>query len=73
MTVAVTVVFVATTALLIVLVLAQRSTGGLSSLFGGSITAEAGSSASTSGNLIRFTAGTALVWALAAVALGLLG
>lgn len=73
MTTAVTVLFATASVLLIVLVLAQRSTGGLSSLFGGSVAADAGGSAAAHRNLVKFTAATAVVWTLSAVVLGLLG
>lgn len=46
--------------------------GGLSDLFGGGITASAGTSGVAERNLNRITVGVALVWVAAIVALGLI-
>lgn len=46
--------------------------GGLSDMFGGGITASAGTSGVAERNLNRITIGVALVWVAAIVALGLI-
>lgn len=59
--------------LLILLVLLHRGRGGgLSDMFGGGISAGAGSSGVAERNLNRLTVGVAVVWALCAVGLGIL-
>lgn len=72
MTTALHVLCLLTSALLVVLVLAHRgSGGGLSDLLGGS-GAPVKSSAAAAGNLTRFTLLVALVWVVSIVAIGLM-
>ena len=67
------VLLVLTSLLLIPLVLLHKGKGGgLSDMFGGGITSSAGSSGVAERNLNRITVGTALVWTVIIVLLGLL-
>lgn len=59
--------------LLIVLVLMHKGRGGgLSDMFGGGVSSSLGGSSVAERNLDRITVGTAVVWAVSVVALGLL-
>jgi len=59
--------------LLVLLVLLHRGRGGgLSDMFGGGISAGAGSSGVAERNLNRLTVGVAIVWALCAIGLGII-
>ncbi|WP_262852751.1 preprotein translocase subunit SecG [Mumia quercus] len=59
--------------LLIVLVLMHKGRGGgLSDMFGGGVSSSLGGSSVAERNLDRITVGTAVVWAVCVVALGLL-
>jgi preprotein translocase subunit SecG len=67
------VLLVLTSLLLIPLVLLHKGKGGgLSDMFGGGITSNAGSSGVAERNLNRITVGTALLWAAVIVLLGLI-
>lgn len=60
--------------LLSLLVLLHRGKGGgLSDMFGGGLTANAGTSGVAERNLNRWTVGIAVVWVLLIVAIGLIG
>mgnify|MGYP003424450240 CR=1 FL=1 len=62
-----------TSVLLIVLVLMHKGRGGgLSDMFGGGVSSSLGGSAVAERNLDRITVGTAVVWGICVVALGLL-
>ncbi|WP_370614174.1 preprotein translocase subunit SecG [Mumia sp. Pv 4-285] len=59
--------------LLIVLVLMHKGRGGgLSDMFGGGVSSSLGGSSVAERNLDRITVGTAVIWAISVVALGLL-
>ncbi|TNC34214.1 preprotein translocase subunit SecG [Mumia zhuanghuii] len=59
--------------LLIVLVLMHKGRGGgLSDMFGGGVSSSLGGSSVAERNLDRITVGTAVVWGICVVALGLL-
>ncbi len=67
------VLLVLTSLLLVPLVLLHKGKGGgLSDMFGGGITASAGSSGVAERNLNRITIGVALVWTVMIVLLGLI-
>ena len=67
------VLLVLTSLLLVPLVLLHKGKGGgLSDMFGGGITSSAGSSGVAERNLNRITVGTALVWTVIIILLGLL-
>ena len=71
--IALQVMLVLTSLLLIPLVLLHKGKGGgLSDMFGGGITSSAGSSGVAERNLNRITIGTALVWTVIIILLGLL-
>ncbi|WP_028047924.1 preprotein translocase subunit SecG [Cellulomonas sp. URHE0023] len=71
--IALQVLLVLTSLLLIPLVLLHKGKGGgLSDMFGGGITSSAGSSGVAERNLNRITVGTALVWTVIIILLGLL-
>ena len=62
-----------TSLLLTLLILLHRGRGGgLSDMFGGGITSSAGSSGVAERNLNRITIGTAAVWTIVIVGLGVL-
>ena len=64
---------VITSALLSVLILLHRGTGGgLSDLFGGGVSSSVGGSSVAEKNLDRLTIGLGLVWTACIVAVGLL-
>ncbi|MBW9205234.1 preprotein translocase subunit SecG [Mumia sp. zg.B53] len=59
--------------LLIVLVLMHKGRGGgLSDMFGGGVSSSLGGSSVAERNLDRITVGTAVIWGICCVALGLL-
>jgi preprotein translocase subunit SecG len=67
------VVLMVASAILIVLILLHRGKGGgLSSLFGGSVSSSLSGSSVVEKNLDRLTIFTGLVWAICIVGLGLL-
>ncbi|WP_087508230.1 preprotein translocase subunit SecG [Cellulomonas iranensis] len=67
------VLLVLTSLLLVPLVLLHKGKGGgLSDMFGGGITASAGSSGVAERNLNRITVGVALTWTVMIVLLGLI-
>lgn len=67
------VLLVLTSLLLVPLVLLHKGKGGgLSDMFGGGITASAGSSGVAERNLNRITIGVALVWTVMIILLGLI-
>lgn len=67
------VVLILASLLLVVLVLLHKGRGGgLSSMFGGSMTSQLSGSSVVERNLNRLTVFTALVWVICVVALGLL-
>jgi len=71
--IALEVLLVLTSLLLIPLVLLHKGKGGgLSDMFGGGISSSAGSSGVAERNLNRITVGTALLWTVVIVLLGLL-
>jgi len=71
--VAISLLLMAVSVLLIVLILLHRGKGGgLSNLFGGGVSSSLGGSSVVEKNLDRITIGAALVWAVCIVALGLL-
>ena len=71
--IALEVLLVLTSLLLIPLVLLHKGKGGgLSDMFGGGISSSAGSSGVAERNLNRITVGTALLWAVIIILLGLL-
>ena len=73
MSVAISLLLMAVSVLLIVLILLHRGKGGgLSNLFGGGVSSSLGGSSVVEKNLDRITIGAALVWAVCIVALGLL-
>lgn len=60
--------------LLSLLILLHRGKGGgLSDMFGGGLTANAGTSGVAERNLNRWTVGIAVIWVLLIVAIGLIG
>jgi preprotein translocase subunit SecG len=67
------VVLIATSLLMIVLVLLHKGKGGgLSDLFGGGVSSSLGGSSVVERNLDRLTIGTGIVWIASIVGLGLL-
>lgn len=67
------ILLVATSLLLVLLVLLHKGRGGgLSDMFGGGMTSGLGGSSVAERNLDRFTIGTGVIWALCIVALGLM-
>ena len=74
MTLALSIVLIATSFLLIVLVLLHKGKGGgLSDLFGGGVSTSLGGSSIAERNLDRITIALALIWFACVVALGLTG
>jgi preprotein translocase subunit SecG len=68
-----TILLVATSLLLIVLVLLHKGRGGgLSDMFGGGMSSSLGGSSVAERNLDRLTVGLGVVWAACIIALGLL-
>ena len=73
MSVAISLLLMAVSVLLVVLILLHRGKGGgLSNLFGGGVSSSLGGSSVVEKNLDRITIGAGLVWATCVVALGLL-
>ncbi len=73
MTIAFTVLLVATSLLLILLVLLHKGRGGgLSDMFGGGVSSGLGGSSVAERNLDRITIGAGIIWFACVVALGLL-
>ncbi len=73
MTLFLTIMLVATSFLLIVLVLLHKGRGGgLSDMFGGGVSSTLGGSSVAERNLDRLTIGLGCIWAACIVALGLL-
>jgi len=71
--IALQVLLVLTSLVLVLLVLLHKGRGGgVSDMFGGGITSSAGSSGVAERNLNRITIGTAVLWTLIIVALGLI-
>jgi preprotein translocase subunit SecG len=67
------IVLVATSLLMIVLVLLHKGKGGgLSDLFGGGVSSSLGGSSVVERNLDRITIGIGIVWAASIISLGLL-
>jgi preprotein translocase subunit SecG len=67
------IVLMATSLLLIVLVLLHKGKGGgLSDLFGGGVSSSLGGSSVVERNLDRLTIGTGIVWLASIIGLGLL-
>ncbi len=68
-----TIVLVAASALLILLVLLHKGRGGgLSDMFGGGVSSSLGGSSVAERNLDRLTVGIGLIWFACVVALGLM-
>ncbi|TCJ30788.1 preprotein translocase subunit SecG [Nocardioides jejuensis] len=73
MTLLLTILLVATSFLLVILVLLHKGRGGgLSDMFGGGVSSTLGGSSVAERNLDRLTVGLGLVWSACIVALGLL-
>lgn len=73
MSVAISLLLMAVSVLLVVLILLHRGKGGgLSNLFGGGVSSSLGGSSVVEKNLDRLTIGAGLVWSACVVALGLL-
>ncbi|GGO91321.1 hypothetical protein GCM10011584_25120 [Nocardioides phosphati] len=73
MTTLLTILLVATSFLLVVLVLLHKGRGGgLSDMFGGGVSSTLGGSSVAERNLDRLTVGLGLIWSACIVALGLL-
>ena len=73
MKIALDVVLIATSLLMIVLVLLHKGKGGgLSDLFGGGVSSSLGGSSVVERNLDRLTIGLGIVWIASIIALGLL-
>lgn len=68
-----TILLVATSLVMILLVLLHKGRGGgLSDMFGGGVSSSLGGSSVAERNLDRFTVGVGLIWAACIIALGLL-
>jgi preprotein translocase subunit SecG len=68
-----TILLMATSALMILLVLLHKGRGGgLSDMFGGGVSSSLGGSSVAERNLDRFTIGTGVIWFACVIALGLL-
>ena len=73
MTIAFDIVLIATSLLMIVLVLLHKGKGGgLSDLFGGGVSSSLGGSSVVERNLDRLTIGIGIVWIASIIGLGLL-
>ena len=73
MTLLFTIVLIATSCLMILLVLLHKGRGGgLSDMFGGGVSSSLGGSSVAERNLDRFTVGIGAIWAACVIALGLL-
>jgi len=72
MILALSIVLILSSGLLVVLILLHRGKGGgLSSLFGGSVSSSLSGSSVVEKNLDRFTIACGIVWAASIIALGL--
>ncbi len=68
-----TILLIAASALMILLVLLHKGRGGgLSDMFGGGVSSSLGGSSVAERNLDRFTIGTGIIWFACVIALGLL-
>jgi len=68
-----TILLMATSGLMILLVLLHKGRGGgLSDMFGGGVSSSLGGSSVAERNLDRFTVGTGVIWFACVIALGLL-
>jgi preprotein translocase subunit SecG len=68
-----TILLVATSSVMILLVLLHKGRGGgLSDMFGGGVSSSLGGSSVAERNLDRFTVGIGAIWAACVIALGLL-
>ncbi len=68
-----TILLVATSAVMIMLVLLHKGRGGgLSDMFGGGVSSSLGGSSVAERNLDRFTIGMGVIWFACVIALGLL-
>ena len=73
MTLLFTIVLIASSCLMILLVLLHKGRGGgLSDMFGGGVSSSLGGSSVAERNLDRFTVGIGAIWAACVIALGLL-
>ena len=73
MTLLFTIVLIASSCLMILLVLLHKGRGGgLSDMFGGGVSSSLGGSSVAERNLDRFTVGIGAIWAASVIALGLL-
>ncbi|MCK9899807.1 MULTISPECIES: preprotein translocase subunit SecG [Parafrankia] len=73
MTVGLSIALIATSVLLVLLVLLHRAKGGgLSTLFGGGVSSSLGGSSVVEKNLDRLTVAVALLWITCIIGLGLL-
>ncbi|OAA28094.1 preprotein translocase subunit SecG [Frankia sp. EI5c] len=73
MTVGLSIALIATSVLLVMLVLLHRAKGGgLSTLFGGGVSSSLGGSSVVEKNLDRLTVAVALLWVTCIIGLGLL-
>jgi preprotein translocase subunit SecG len=72
-TLLITIVLIASSCLMILLVLLHKGRGGgLSDMFGGGVSSSLGGSSVAERNLDRFTVGIGAIWAACVIALGLL-
>ena len=73
MTLIFTIVLIASSCLMILLVLLHKGRGGgLSDMFGGGVSSSLGGSSVAERNLDRLTVGIGVIWAACVIALGLL-
>lgn len=68
-----TIVAVLSVLLSLLILLHKGKGGGLSDMFGGGLTANAGTSGVAERNLNRWTVGIAILWAVLIIAIGLIG
>lgn len=68
-----TVVAVLSVLLSLLILLHKGKGGGLSDMFGGGLTANAGTSGGAERNLNRWTVGIAILWTVLIIAIGLIG
>lgn len=68
-----TIVAVLSVLLSLLILLHKGKGGGLSDMFGGGLTANAGTSGVAERNLNRWTVGIAILWVVLIVAIGLIG
>lgn len=73
MTIVFSIVLALSSLLMIVLILMHKGRGGgLSDMFGGGVSSSLGGSSVAERNLDRITIGTAVIWVVSVIALGLL-